>query len=55
LRCFLFDGFSIDPALVVGFRIGSGTTSPAGAADIDYSVSGFRVGLSVSMSGWLRL
>jgi opacity protein-like surface antigen len=55
LRCFLFDGFSIDPALVVGFRIGSGTNSPAGAADLDYSTSGFRVGLSVSMSGWLKL
>jgi hypothetical protein len=56
LRCFLFDGFSIDPALVVGFRIGSGTTSPpAGAPDVDYSVSGFRIGLSVSMSGWLKI
>jgi hypothetical protein len=55
VRCFLAEGLSIDPALVLGFRIGSGTTSPGGAADVNYSVSGFRVGLSVSLSGWLRL
>lgn len=54
LRCFLFDGLSIDPAIVFGFRIGSGTTKLGGAAaDLDYSLSGFRLGLSVSMSGWL--
>lgn len=56
LRCFLFDGFSIDPAVVFGLRIGSGTTKLGGAAaDLDYGLSGFRIGLSVSMSGWLRI
>lgn len=55
LRCFVFDGLSIDPAVVLGFRIGSGTLGRPSVADVNYSVSGFRVGLSVSMSGWLKL
>jgi hypothetical protein len=55
VRCFVFDGLSIDPALVLGFRLGSGSTNPAGTGDVNYSVSGFRFGLSVSMTGWLRL
>jgi hypothetical protein len=55
LRCFLFDGFSIDPALSIGFKIGGGSTKAAGGTEVDWSTSGFRVGLSVSMSGWLRI
>jgi hypothetical protein len=55
LRCWLFDGFSVDPALSVGFKIGGGSTKPAGGSELDWSASGFRVGLSVSMSGWLRI
>jgi hypothetical protein len=54
LRCFVFDGLSIDPALVLGFRIGSGTIGASGT-DLNYSTSGFRIGLSVSMSGWLKI
>jgi hypothetical protein len=55
LRCWLFEGFSVDPALSVGFKIGGGSTKAPGAPEADWSASGFRIGLSVSMSGWLRI
>jgi hypothetical protein len=54
VRCFLFDGFSIDPALVVGFRLGGGSQKTGDTPELDYGLSGFRVGLSVGVSGWLR-
>jgi hypothetical protein len=54
VRCFLFDGFSIDPALVLGFRLGGGSQKTGDMPDLNYGLSGFRIGLSVGISGWLR-
>jgi hypothetical protein len=54
LRAFLTDSFSLDPALFFGGGFGSGSENDGGgAADIDYSISGFRVGLSIGLSGWM--
>jgi hypothetical protein len=52
LRAFVTDTFSIDPALVAGGGIGSGS-SGEGAAEFDFDITGFRVGLNVGFSGWM--
>jgi opacity protein-like surface antigen len=52
LRAFLTDSFSIDPALVAGGGFGSGSVDQGGAS-VDYSVSGFRIGLNIGFSGWM--
>jgi len=52
LRAFLTDTFSLDPALVAGGGIGSGSAEGA-AGDQDFDVSGFRIGLNLGFSGWM--
>ncbi|HKP61648.1 MAG TPA: outer membrane beta-barrel protein [Polyangiales bacterium] len=54
VRCFLFDGFSVDPALVFGFGIGGGSQE-AMTNKLDFSLTRFQIGLAVSTSGWLRI
>jgi len=54
LRAFVADSFSIDPAVFFGGGFGSGSQNGGGGAtDVDYDVSGFRVGLSLGFSGWM--
>ena len=53
IRCFITDSLSIDPSLVFAFGIGSGSVEVA-TLESDYGVSGFRIGLAVNVSGWLR-
>jgi hypothetical protein len=54
LRAFLTDSLSLDPALFFGGGFGSGSQNAGGGqTDVDYSVSGFRVGLSLGFSGWM--
>jgi hypothetical protein len=54
LRAILTDSFSLDPALFFGGGFGTGSqNNGGGAADQDYSISGFRVGLSIGLSGWM--
>jgi hypothetical protein len=52
-RWFLAPGFSLDPALNLGFQTLSGQIE-AGAADIDASMTAFTVGISIGLSGWVR-
>jgi len=53
VRCFLTDSLSIDPALVFAFGFGGGELDVSGFKS-DYSLSGFRIGLALNVSGWLR-
>ena len=55
LRGFVLDDFSLDAALVGGFRIGSGSFEPTATPtdDRDFSISGFQVGIEVGLSGWV--
>lgn len=53
LRCFLADGFSLDPALEFSFGVGGGSSGPEDA-EADYSLVGLRLGLTLGVSGWLR-
>ncbi len=54
VRCFLSEGFSIDPELQFGFALGSGAAEATDGSEIDYSLSGFRIGLGLAFSGWLK-
>jgi hypothetical protein len=49
LRCFLAEGFSVDPAVIVGFGVGGGSAGEAG-----FGTTAFQIGLALSVSGWLR-
>lgn len=53
LRAFVADGFSFDPALLVGWGTASGELD-VGALSADLSASAFFVGLLVGFSGWVR-
>ncbi|MGC4069523.1 MAG: outer membrane beta-barrel protein [Polyangiaceae bacterium] len=52
-RWFLAPGFSLDPALNLGFQTLSGEID-GGAVDMDASMTAFTVGLSIGLSGWVR-
>jgi hypothetical protein len=52
-RWFLAPGFSLDPALNLGFQTLSGEVD-TGLMDVDASTTGFMVGLSIGLSGWVR-
>jgi hypothetical protein len=52
LRWFAADGFSLDPALQIGWGLASGETGPA-AAPVDINASAFNVGLRLAVSGWI--
>lgn len=53
VRCFITDSLSIDPSLIFAFAFGGGSAE-SGGADFDYGISGFRIGLALNVSGWLR-
>jgi hypothetical protein len=56
LRWFPTPGFSLDPALVLGFSALSGENEVdigPGSADVDVSGSLFHIGINVGFSGWL--
>jgi hypothetical protein len=53
LRCFLFEGFSVDPALVFGFGVGGGSQEAMGAK-AEYGQNASQIGLALSTSGWLK-
>jgi hypothetical protein len=53
LRWFLAPGFSVDPALNLGFQAFSGSVD-AGNASADLSGTAFTIGLSIGMSGWVK-
>ena len=58
IRWFLTPGFSLDPALVLGFATHSGNAQGIGApnaASYDSGLTGFSVGLGVTASGWVGL
>ena len=60
IRWFLTQGFSLDPALVLGFATMSGSAqgvAPVGAnaASYDSGLTGFSIGLGVTASGWVGL
>ena len=58
IRCFLTPGFSLDPALVLGFASMTGSSQGAvGAAAVSYDsgLTGFSVGIGVTASGWVGL
>jgi outer membrane protein W len=52
LRAFLADGFSLDPALDIGWGTASGEAESA-VGDLDLSASVFNVGVSLGLSGWI--
>lgn len=52
VRAFLADGFSLDPALVVGWSGAWGELDLTGD-DADLSANTFNVGLQLGVSGWL--
>ena len=51
LRAFVTDTFSIDPALVAGGGLGSGSVESGG--EFDFDLTGFRIGLNIGFSGWM--
>ena len=53
LRWFLAPGFSVDPALNLGFQALSGSID-SGNASYDLSGTAFTIGLSIGMSGWVK-
>jgi hypothetical protein len=53
IRWFAAPGFSIDPALNFGGRWLSGDTD-TGNLSYDASSSGYQIGLSLGMSGWIK-
>ncbi|HKU37102.1 MAG TPA: outer membrane beta-barrel protein [Polyangiales bacterium] len=53
LRCFLAEGFSLDPTFHVGFGLGGGSAEQGGS-ETDFGSSAFQVGLSIALSGWLK-
>jgi hypothetical protein len=53
IRCFITDSLSIDPSLVFAFAFGGGSLE-APMIESDLSISGFRIGLALNVSGWLR-
>jgi hypothetical protein len=53
VRYFVFDSVSIDPALNLGFTVGSGSLSSSGVS-VSASTSGFLIGLNVGVSFWLK-
>jgi hypothetical protein len=53
LRWFLAPGFSVDPALNLGFQALSGSID-SGNASYDLSGTAFTIGLSIGISGWVK-
>lgn len=58
MHCFATEGFSITPALAIGYASGSGeieldTGGIVGTRSVDISASGFKVGLQLGISGWI--
>lgn len=55
VRCFVTPGFSLDPALTLGFVPTASGSYAAGATSYDASASQFSIGLSIAASGWIGL
>jgi hypothetical protein len=61
IRWFIVPGFSLDPAFVFGFTLIDGSAHypanvPANATvSYDSNISGFSVGLSLAVSGWVGM
>lgn len=53
IRAFLADGFSLDPALTLGWASLLSGDLDLGVADADLSGSAFNIGVAVGFSGWL--
>ena len=53
VRCIITDSLSIDPGILFAFGFGGGSLDLAGT-EFDYGISGFRIGLTLAVSGWLR-
>jgi hypothetical protein len=53
LRWFLAPGFSVDPAVNLGFQAFSGSMD-RGNVSADLSGTAFTIGISIGMSGWVK-